>query len=282
MSEEELYPDESRSLEDLRHMRLTALLRDMIEGYGKVKAAEFLGVNYRTLDRAEESGQLTKRMADALEKHLLLGGGSAATQQWESIRALEEDMGELQKRLGDGLGDIRGAVEKEVAGVREEQAQGMRRLERRLAALESARDAEGSSEENPEAVEEQGVEPAVKPSWRPYRDVVTREPEPGEEQVYGDAAPLIVEWRGVSAEFMDAGDALSRAAAEERLRELEIQLIEDHKLTLPPSTYPWDSFDRRSHLWTRKEALSRARVERARAELRRWLRRVLTLRLWRD
>ena len=282
MNEEELYPDESRSLEDLRHMRLTALLRDMIEGYGKVRAAEFLGVNYRTLDRAEESGQLTRRMADALEKHLLLGGGSAAAQQWESIRALEKRVEALDEKLGDGLQDLRGVIDSIIDGFREEQAQGMRRLERRLAALESARDDGGSSEEDPKGMEETGAQPSVKPAWRPYRDVVTQEPEPGEEQVYGDAAPLIVEWRGVSAEFMDAGDALSKAVAEERLRELEIRLIEDHKLTLPPSTYPWDSFDRRSNLWTRKEALSRARVERARAEFRRWLRRVLTLRLWGD
>ena len=39
MNEEELYPDESRSLEDLRHPRLIALLGDMIDGHGKVKAA---------------------------------------------------------------------------------------------------------------------------------------------------------------------------------------------------------------------------------------------------
>ena len=55
--------------------------------------------------------------------------------------------------------------------------------------------------------------------------MVTAEPEPGEEQVYQDATPLIVEWRRVSAEYMNVGDALSRAVAEERLRELEIELI---------------------------------------------------------
>ena len=42
----------------------------------------------------------------------------------------------------------------------------------------------------------------------------------------------------MSTEFTDAGDALSQAVAEEWLRELEIELIEDRKLTLPPSTYP--------------------------------------------
>ena len=39
--------------------------------------------------------------------------------------------------------------------------------------------------------------------------------EPGEEQVYGNTTPLIVEWRMAGAEFSGAGDALSRAAAEE-------------------------------------------------------------------
>lgn len=85
----------------------------------------------------------------------------------------------------------------------------------------------------------------------------------------GDATPLIVEWRRVSAEYMNTEDTLSRAIAEERPRVLEIKLIEDRKLALPQSTYPRDSFDRRNQLWTRRQALERARVHRARAELRR-------------
>ncbi len=78
MNGAELYPGSSRSLESLRHMRLMALLRDMTEAEGKVQTAAALGVNYRTLVRHEETGRLTDRMADALERHLLLGGGSAA------------------------------------------------------------------------------------------------------------------------------------------------------------------------------------------------------------
>ena len=126
MNEEELYPDQSGSLENLRHMRLMALLRDMIEDQRKVKAAKALGVNFRTLVRAEESGQLTARMSAELERHLLLGGVSAASRQRESIRALEE-------RLGRNLKGLRGVVEKATAKVREEQAQGTRRLEWRPA-----------------------------------------------------------------------------------------------------------------------------------------------------
>ena len=107
---------------------------------------------------------------------------------------------------------------------------------------------------------------------------MTLEPEPGEEQVYGDATTVIVEWRRVRAEFTEAGGRLGRAVAEERMRELEIAMIEEHGLTLPPAAYPWDGFDRRSELWSRRQALERVRVERARAQLWRWLRRVLTLR----
>ena len=91
------------------------------------------------------------------------------------------------------------------------------------------------------------------------------------------ATPLIVEWGRLSAENMDAGDTLSRAIAEEPTRELEIELIEDRKLMLPPSTYPWGGFDRRRELWVRRQALERARVQRARADLWHWLRRVFTI-----
>ena len=277
MNEEQLYPDQSRSLENLRHMRLMALLRDMIDDQGKVKAAEALGVNYRTLVRAEESEQLTARMSVTLERHLLLGGGSAAAQHRESIRALEERVGTLAYQLGSGLEELRGVVEKSVEEVREEQGRGMRQLEWRLAKVEAGRGSQDSSRDW-EVVEK----PGIKPAWRPYPDVVTAVPEPGEEQVYGDTTSLIVEWRRVNAEYMNAGDALSRVVAEERLRELEIELIEDRKLTLPPSTYPWDGFDRRRELWTRKQALERARVQRARAELRQWLRGVITFGLWKS
>ena len=81
--EEELYPDESRSLENLRHMRLMALLRDMVDTEGGEKAAKALGVSYRTVSRTIETDRLTERMSAVLERHLLLGGGSAAAQQRE-------------------------------------------------------------------------------------------------------------------------------------------------------------------------------------------------------
>ena len=77
---------------------------------------------------------------------------------------------------------------------------------------------------------------------------------------------------------VQAGQQVERGM---RLLELELVLIEEHELTLPPAFCPWDWADRRRELWSRTQALKDARVERARAQLWRRLRRVLTLGLWR-
>ena len=49
--------------------RLGALLQDLAHTHGKVQAAELLGVNYRTLARCLESGELTAKMRQALERY---------------------------------------------------------------------------------------------------------------------------------------------------------------------------------------------------------------------
>ena len=56
-----------------------ALLRDVVAEQGKVKAADTLGVSFRTLSRAEDTGRLTPRLADAFgEPTWSQGGGTAA------------------------------------------------------------------------------------------------------------------------------------------------------------------------------------------------------------
>ena len=61
---------------------------------------------------------------------------------------------------------------------------------------------------------------------------------------------------------------------EERLRGLEIALIADHELALPPERFRWDAVTRRAQLHWRERTLQRVRGERRRAQ---WLRRLLTL-----
>ena len=60
-------------VEKMRRLRLSGFLRELVREEGRMEAAELLGVNYRTLVKAEESGELTGRMSDALER--LLGTG---------------------------------------------------------------------------------------------------------------------------------------------------------------------------------------------------------------
>ena len=67
--------EKSGSVEDLRKLRLRALLRDLVREEGRMEAAELLGVNYKTLARTIESGDLSKRMSDALER-LMIDRGS--------------------------------------------------------------------------------------------------------------------------------------------------------------------------------------------------------------
>ena len=246
MNGAELYPGSSRSLESLRQMRLLALLRDMIDDGGKVKAAKALGVNYRTVSKAVGAGTLTDRMSDALERELRGG--------------LEAVVGEV-KAFG------------------EEHARSMRHVEQRLVRLEAGR--HGSVTPSPTGAEgESGPKRRyVRP--RTYPQLVTPEAEPDEDLVYGDATPVIVEWRRVRAEFLKTRTTLDRTEVQEPMLELEIALVGEHELTLPPASFPWDEFDRRDKVWELTQDLKRVRAERNRALLRRWLRRVLTFGLWR-
>ena len=64
--------------------------------------------------------------------------------------------------------------------------------------------------------------------------------------------------------------------------ELEIALIEDHDLTLPPATSPMHPSEKSSYLDWRRRALEDLRQERVRREVLSKVRRVLTFGLWKE
>ena len=281
MTEGEQYPEASRSVESLGDMRLAALLGDLIEAQGKPQAAETLGVSVRTLGRFEESGRLTRILAAALETHLLKGGGSAADRQRRQAADVAERVAESEKALSEGLA----AVRREGDKAREEQARALGELEQRVAALEAAGPgvgagaAGGGAPKTLTANQGAGSKPVVERPRRTYYDVVTADPEPGEELVYGDAATaVILRWREARDAAGGCRDSLDRLNARERLLELEIELIGEHKLTLPPRTYPWDWGDRRQEVQRRARRLDDARLDRDRLKLRRFF----TFGLWRN
>ena len=90
--------------EKLRRLRLTGFLRELVREEGRVEAAELLGVAYRTVVRAEESGEITGRMGDALERLLGTGDDPEGARLRERVDALEGGVEAMAKELRDGLG----------------------------------------------------------------------------------------------------------------------------------------------------------------------------------
>ena len=239
---------------------------------GRTKAADVLGVNYRTLVKAEESGELTGRMRDALERLLLSMGGPAEPNQdgrgvqSERLDRLEGEVRALAKDLRGSLEEIRAAVAEIAEGNGRAQTQreeGAGRSETRAAPPVA-----GLHLKKP--IRERRLDP----------EVVTEKPAEDDPEVYGDAWPLVEEWRSLRADHPHLGRSLSWLTTEERLLVLELAMLEEHGLTLPPEKQPLRGFGRRGQTSWRWKALYDTRVALRKRKLLRWVRRVLTLGLW--
>ena len=171
---------------------------------------------------------------------------------------------------------------RELREVIEAQAKQSEELERRVRALEEG-------ERHQSEADEVGVDEGRRQEWRPPRrdhglpdaGVVTLEEQPDEEHAFGPAAPLVAEWRGLRTGGEASGSRTDRARASVRRWELEVAMLGDFRLTLPPETEPLDASRREDHLRWRREALAAAQRELLTAQRTRWLRRTLTLGLWR-
>ena len=268
MEEKLLEGDATDNLESLHDVRLTALLHDLMKE-GKLEAAQLLGVNHKTLTAALDSGVLTPRLSDALEKVLL----SREMEGFETVRErVDELLGRIEsvEERDKGIGsEIEEAVKGEVD----------RRMTEWIRAMEGA--TSPKEEESQDAVDEEGSPPrklfrTTSPS------VVTIEPQPGDEEVFGEAWPLVDEWRRLRESHPFNGKGLAWLEDEERLRELEIELIGERGLTVPPDTDPWDSLSRRTQVRWRTQTLERVHRERILAQIRWWIRRIVTFNLWRN
>ena len=77
------------------------------------------------------------------------------------------------------------------------------------------------------------------------------------------------------------GKGLEWLLAEERFLAVELALLEDHGLTLPPARFPLRGFDRNGQTGWRRKALDDTRRKLRRRRLLALARDVLTLRRWR-
>ncbi len=252
---------------------LLDLLDALVEQRGKVAAAEALGVNYRTMVTCHESRHVSRRMRKALaefrDKH-----GDGGDEQDDDAGDIVARVTALEERVM-ALEEAHGALVETV----EAQAKQLTELQRNVGGSEDGAVEEKRERSKPDRVDDGDGQ---RREWRPPRrghglpdaGVVTLEEQPDEEHAFGPAAQLVAEWRSLRTQGETAGSRVDRAWASVRRWELEIAMLSDYGLTLPPETEPLDASRREDHLRWRKEALAAAL---AKARRLRWLRRALTL-----
>ena len=266
-----------------REARLMALLHDLVDDIGHGKAAEELGVDRKTLWRSMNDGRLTPRLAETLERRALFGDRPDIVRMRERVDAIERSLQALEEEIPAGIEDVR----KEIRELATEQGGALRAWEQRLSEAEShehTRDGEEATTTPPVRGVAQPANGRQATGPRRYHpQLVTLEPEEDEEFAYGEALPLIVEWRRARTDHIDQQKSrVERATASVWMLELEIALIDEHALTLPPERWPWTAMEREREVWRRRwQSLPDARSERTRALFWRFVRSVLTLGLWR-
>lgn len=267
------------SVEDVHQLRLMALLHDLVRERKLKGAAADLGVDPRTLAASLRRGTLSPLMRVTVERRLLADGDAAMAQQRAQVQALAQRVEGIDARVSavecERRGDDGAADDLRVAVRRVDAAEhALQALTRRVARLErgqGTRTADGSEATAP-------AQPwAVDDPSR--RGVVTDDPRPGEEASYGRGMPAVAEWRRLN-QRRETGTKLDQVKTRERIMALEIAMIGEYELTLPPDIHPLHPSQREGYLRWRRRALADLQTERARRELRRWVRRVLTLGLW--
>ena len=268
-----------------RRRRLNSMFRDFVKEKGRMRAARLLGVNYKTVARAHDAGRITDRLAEAMETLLENTDGAETAEKKvleDRFQRLEEDVMELR--------EIMGALRRLVESVGAD-GRGGERAERMGDKTLGGPGDTASDRIAPKDAEDMAsdVVPPVEGLSARRRDVlrlrdpelVTETPAPEDPEVYGPAWPLVEEWRRLREGHPYQGKSLSWLVTQERILVLELGMLEEHGLTLPPEKQPLRGFGRRGQTSWRHTALNDTRIALHRRRMLRWVRRVLTLGLWR-
>ena len=245
--------ESSRDVENVYHMRLMALLQELVRDKGYKGAARVLEIDPQTVTDSAKTGQLTRRVRQALERALQEGVGSAAERQRRRneelegrLQAVEEGHEELGKEVRRRLSGIEG----EVAALRRDGPQGTG------AGQAGAGPSPHGSTEAEAGSSGRDRKPPTKPSMRrEYPELATREPADDDEEIFGVAWPLIVEWRELKHSHPNEGRGFDWLTAQERLLVVELALLEEHGMTLPPEKQPLRGLDRSGQVSWRRTAL---------------------------
>ena len=264
--------DDSRDVANVYHLRLMTLLQELVRDKGHHGAARVLEIDQQTVAECARTGVLTRRVRQALERALQEGIGSAAARQRERNDRLEERLRLLEQdhdALGKEARRRLAAVEGEVGSLQGKDAQGAGAIQANAGPSQAA-SSTGSS-----------IPPSQNPPRREYPDLATLEPAEDDEEVFGEAWQLVREWRELKDSHPNGGRGLAWLKEEQRLLEVELALLEEHGLTLPPEQRPLRGFARSGQISWRRTALDETRKARARREFFLRIKRRLTPGHWR-
>ncbi|MCY3588222.1 MAG: hypothetical protein OXH40_05990 [Chloroflexi bacterium] len=259
---------------------LLQALDRLVASEGIVEAGDRLGVNYRTAAKCLDERHVSRRMRQALEKHV-----REQTEREEQASssvldgaAPDEPQGGEDARLQETGEDWRRAVDE----LRVELASLLERMEAVEGHVSRGPDHGDGGVSVDDVDAGQGVEHrrSVVAPRRVFAELITEDLEPGEEQVYGAAAEEVVEWREAWADRKQARYTLDWLRAEMRRLELELRLIGVFGLTPPPADVPWGERRRERELEWRRLALRRLRWQLPATWCLHRLLRALTLGLW--
>ena len=163
----------------------------------------------------------------------------------------------------------------------EAQSVQLKALQGQISGLEEEEHSAGDAERVGVAEVDGQRPPPRRGAGPPNAGVVTLETQHDEEDAFGPAAGLVAEWRSLRNPAARLGSRVERARTAVRRWELEVELLRDFHVTLPPETEPLDDARRADHIRWRLEALTEAGRELARAVRGRWMRRIVTFGLWR-
>ena len=269
--------EDSRDVENVYHMRLMALLRELVRNRGYKGTARVLEIDPETVAESAKTGRLSRRVRDSLERALQEGVGSAAARQRERneklesrIEALEQGRESLDQAQDDLAKELRrrmAAIEGEIGALRQHGSQGTGA-------------GHAGAGPNQEDAGGQGMGSKSK-LRREYPDLVTTDPADDDEEVFGDALPSIVQWRELKASHSNEGKGFAWLMERESLLAVELALLEKHGMTLPPERQPLRGLDRSGQISWRHAALYDTRRALRKWELLRQVWNLLTLKRWR-
>ncbi len=235
--------------------QLRGFLQDLVEREGRVQAAERLAVSERTLRRALAAPQLSPFMTEALQREWDKADVAPEAAIVREPASLPEHLQQLERRLAE-LEHIAGDQLEELWSLGED--------------LRQIRDAYA-----PATVVE-----AASNSGGLRLNLVTVDPGVDDSEVYGEALPIVADWRRTLRALAEPPHTLAWLGATERLLRLEIQLIDDRRLTLPPADAAWDDVRREHELLVRQDRLRELRIRRLWTEPLHWAFRLLSLGRW--